>query len=356
MAARCPLKELRPQRLALIKPSALGDIVHTLPVLTALRRRFPQTHLSWIVHRAYAPLLEGHPDLDAVVPFDRSALQKGWLSACRAGLRFAAHLAQQQFDVVLDLQGLLRSGLMAWATGAPRRIGLADSREGAHLFYTDRIAEPGRTALHAVDRYWLAAEALGASGPKTFRLPIAPSAADWATSVLGNWPRPYVMVSVGSRWLTKRWPPAHFAEVIRRVQAHFGGTAVFLGGADEANLAQITRQRLGGPVVDLTGRTTLPQLAAVLARCDVMLANDTGPLHLAVALGRPVVAPYTCTRAFRTGPYEQSARVVETKVWCAGSYRKRCSRLECMAELTPDRLWPVLREVLQAWRQPSKSA
>src|SRR5207248_10329201 len=118
-------------------------------------------------------------------------------------------------------------------------------------------------------------------------------------------------------------------------QAQFGGTAVLVGAREEMEISARVAAAVDGPVCDLTGRTTLPQLAAVLAEADVLLANDTGPLHLAVALGRPVVAPYTCTQVARNGPYGQFDRAVETRVWCKGSYRKRCDRLECMTELTP---------------------
>ena len=101
---------------------------------------------------------------------------------------------------------------------------------------------------------------------------------------------------------------------------------------------------------------SLPQLAAVLSRADVMLANDTGPLHLAAALGRPVVAPYTCTKVLLNGPYGAEAGAVEARVWCQGSYVKKCHRLECMAELTPDRLWPILRGILSTWESASRTA
>jgi ADP-heptose:LPS heptosyltransferase len=114
--------------------------------------------------------------------------------------------------------------------------------------------------------------------------------------------------------------------------------------------------QLAGATRDLTGRTTLPRLTAVVSLADVMLANDTGPLHLAAALGRPVVAPYTCTKVRMTGPYGADTRAVESRVWCQGSYLKRCGRLDCMAELTPDRLWPVLQEILQQWAQQPRSA
>src|SRR5262249_1724244 len=154
----------------------------------------------------------------------------------------------------------------------------------------------------------------------------------------------------------KRWPPEYFAELACRAQAYAGGTVLFVGSRDEMPLARTTAEHLPGPRLDLTGRTTLPQLVALLACVDVMIANDTGPLHLAAALGRPVVAPYTCTKVRLNGPYGAMAGAVETRVGCQGSYRKRCGRLDCMAELTPDRLWPVLEGILRTWKSSSRSA
>ena len=156
--------------------------------------------------------------------------------------------------------------------------------------------------------------------------------------------------------MTKRWPPEHFAALALQAQKRFGGTAVFVGAPDERELAQTAANLVTGPMRNVTGTTSLPQLAALLSEADVMLANDTGPLHLAVALGRPVVAPYTCTVVRRTGPYGQESRAVETSVWCAGSYLRHCDRLECMAELTPARLWPALEEILLTWQQLRRSA
>jgi heptosyltransferase I len=142
----------------------------------------------------------------------------------------------------------------------------------------------------------------------------------------------------------------------KRAQSNFGGSAIFVGTPEEANLAQQAAMLVQGPVCQLAGITTLPQLVAVLAQADAMLANDTGPLHLAVALGRPVVAPYTCTRVEKTGPYGQMERAVETTVWCKGSYLKTCPRMECMADLTPDRLWPALEMILHTWQQQHRAA
>jgi heptosyltransferase I len=352
--SRVPLRYYPARRVALLKPSALGDIIHSLPVLTALRRRYPEAHIAWVVNRSYEPLLRGHPHLNEALPFDRRSA--GGLKGLPGLARFLAELRRRRFDLVVDLQGLFRSGLMALASGAARRVGLSTAREGAWWAYTDVVRVADFNAVHAVDRYWLAAEALGAGGEKEFHVPVADAARAWARQALRGCPRPWLAVGPGSRWATKRWPPEHFAALLRRAQARFGGTAVFVGSPAEAQLAEAVRAAIEGPSLDLTGRTALPQLAALLAEADAMLANDTGPLHLAAALGRPVVAPYTCTKVRLNGPYGAERGAVETAVWCGGSYVKRCRRLECMAELTPDRLWPALHEVLRTWESRGRPA
>ncbi len=354
--SRPALDEYPAHRIALLKPSALGDVVHALPMLTALRRRYPRAHITWVVNRSYEPLIAGHRDLDAVLSFDRGTAG-GWWAAARTWTRLTWELRRGGFDLVVDLQGLFRTGLMAAVTRAPRRVGLSTAREGASWFYTDVVPVADFDSLHAVDRCWRIAEALGVGHlDKEFHVPLAAEARAWADEALAGCPRPWLVLGAGSRWATKRWSAAHFAALARRARADFGGTAIFIGGREDAGLSQAVRQRLAGPVVDLTGATTLPQLAALLARVDVVLANDTGPLHLAAALGRPVVAPYTCTRLRLNGPYGQEAGSVETSVWCRGSYLKRCSRMECMDELTPERLWPQLREVLRTWQSRPRSA
>jgi len=354
---RIPLQEYRARRIALLKPSALGDIVHSLPVLTALRRRYPRAYIAWVVNHSYEALLQGHPDLDATIPFHRGAAESGLFKSIWTYGEFIRRFRREDFDLVIDLQGLLRSGLITSSSGAARKVGLSSAREGASWFYTDVVPVADFNAIHAVDRYWLVAEAFGAgSGPKVFRVPIPAAERRWAAELLRDCPRPWIALGVGSRWMTKRWPPEHFAVLAGRAYRFAGGTAIFVGGRDETPLARAAAEHFPGPTRDLTGRTTLPQLTAILNLADVMIANDTGPLHLAAALGRPVVAPYTCTKVLLNGPYGAARGAVESRVWCQGHYIKRCDRLECMAELTPDRLWPVLQDILQRWQRNSLSA
>lgn len=349
---------MNPRRIALIKPSALGDIVHALPVLSALRRRFPAAHVTWVVNRAYEPLLVGHPDLDTTLPFDRGAFNKGMVTAAGYSIGFAGVLRRRRFDLVVDLQGLLRTGLMCAATGAPRKVGFANAREGAVHFYTDRVAVPDADRIHAVDRYWRVAEALGAGGgPKRFAVSLRPAEVAAVDRELAPLPRPWLAFAVGSRWATKCWPPAHFAALANQALAGFGGTIFFVGTADDTPAAAEVARGLRGPSRDFTGRTSLPRLAALLARADAVVANDTGPLHLAAALGRPCVAPYTCTRAALHGPYGAAGGGVETAVACGGSYLKRCPHgMVCTADLTPDKLWGPLAGVLAAWAGRCRSA
>jgi heptosyltransferase-1 len=347
------LSWLQPRRVAIIKPSALGDIIHALPVATALRRKFPQAELHWVVNASYASLLQGHPDLDEVVAFDRTGLRRNWWEASSRLFAFGEQLRKRRYDLVVDLQGLLRSGLMAQLSGAPWKMGLRSAREGAGWFYNIRLPDELWT-MHAVDRYWLVAEAFGVGGTvKQFRFPTLETERSGTWGKLVPLPRPWVMINLGTRWETKRWPVAHFAALAQHLVMTTGGSVVLVGGAEEKVWADQLQQLWRRNVLSLVGQTTLRELVAVLDWADLVISNDSGPLHLAAALGKPVVSPFTCTSPIRTGPYGQARGVVRTNVPCAASYRKTCSHMSCMSELTPVRVIPILDEMLQQCRRSS---
>lgn len=341
---------MTPRRVAILKPSALGDIAHALPVLSAFRDTWPDASITWVVNRGFAPLLEGHPDLTDVLPFDRAAYRGNPVRAVRYSLQLMNELRRQRFDLVVDLQGLMRTGLMAAATGAPVRVGFADARERSRHAYTHPVVLRRSHDLHAVERYWAVAEALGAGGgPKRFVVPLQEAELAAADELLAPLPRPWLAVAAGARWVTKRWPAAAFVTLLNRAGAALQSSVVLVGAADDVGLHRGLAAGLTGPTLDLTGQTTLPRLAAVLSRCNAMLANDTGPLHLAAALGVPCVAPYTCTQVRRHGPYPNLTGGVETRVPCAGSYLRQCPNgLICFGELTPDRLWGPLERALSS--------
>lgn len=340
------LRSLSPERVCLIKPSSLGDVVHTFPTLLALRDHWPTAKISWVINKSLRGLVDGHPAIDEVIPFDRSAI-KASLRGVSRFVGFLADLRRRRFDLAIDAQGLLRSGMMTWATGARWRVGLAEAREGATRFYTHSV--PSTVGVnHAVERSLRLAEAFGAStDPKRFQVAMNDQDLDWADRQLANVARPCVVINPGARWLTKRWPPRHFAEIARRAVLERGAGIVAVGAPEDLPLIDAIREELGSiPLLDLCGRTTLPQLAAIARTADLFLSNDTGPLHLATATGARAVGIYLCTNPQRTGPYGDNAVTVQSCVWCAPSYVRKCNRLECMVELSPDRVWPTVAQQL----------
>jgi ADP-heptose:LPS heptosyltransferase len=232
-------------------------------------------------------------------------------------------------------------------------VGTTDAREGARWFYTHRVAA-SRARLHAVDRVLRVAAALGIANPEPlFRLPVGQDERRFALEVLAPLPKPRLILNPAARWLTKRWSPEHFAAIARRAVAEFGAGLITVGSPDDRHLARAVRNHLGSlPLLDLCGRTTLLQLAALASEADLFVSGDTGPLHLAAAAGAAVVGIYTCTDPRLTGPYGPRAATVQSCVWCAPSFRRSCHRLECLDELGPDRVWPVVRAGLTRALEP----
>jgi lipopolysaccharide heptosyltransferase I len=338
---------LEPARVCIIKPSSLGDVVHALPILAALRARWPSAHLAWVVNWPFREVLEGHPALDELIVHDRSTRRGDVLGIVGTSALFR-RLAQGRFDLTIDLQGLLRSALMTAATRARVRVGLADAREGARWFYTDSV-DASRLRVHAVDRVGRVAAAFGATlGEPRFDLPIGIESTQWAQQILAPLPAPRIVLNVGARWPTKRWPPEHFAEIGRRAALEYGASLIAVGSSADRPLVQALISCAGATsILNLCGRTSLPQLAALSQAADLMISNDTGPLHVAAAAGARVVGIYTCTDPALTGPAGPRTAVVQTGIWCKCSLRKTCPRMECMTELAPERVWPVIRSQIE---------
>jgi lipopolysaccharide heptosyltransferase II len=347
------LIQLQPRRICLIKPSALGDVVQTLPLLPVLKRRFPDAQISWVINRELRDLVDGHPALHESIPFERRG---GWLQSW-ALLRV---LGQQRFDLVIDLQGLLRTAVMTVATGAPVRVGLQTARECSHLSLNCVIPDTSRDVpAHA--RYWRLAEYLG-HGNMPRESFVATSEADrnWVAGKLDRLPRPIFAVHPGARWETKRWPVEKFAELLERTNRMWSGSTLILGSKAERVDAEQLKHDLvkrignfGSPnIVNLAGQTTLKQLSALLSQVDFAISNDSGPMHLAAGLGTPTLGLFTCTSAVRSGPAGDQHEMVSTTVSCAAGYYKTCPHhgerhLACHRELDVERVWQALQRLVQ---------
>ena len=338
--------DFEPRRIAIIKPSALGDVVMSLPVLNAARQAWPNAQISWIINKNLIGLLEHHPAIDELITFDRKGFGQGVGGALRFG-SWLWSLRQRNYDLVIDLQGLLRSGLMSRATGAKYRVGLAESREGSKWFYTNHIKtmEQKGQDVHAVDRLMTLANSLQMTemGDKpNFFWPRTLRSQAWARKVLEPLPRPWVGYTLGARWQTKRWPVEQFLKISEQVRSNFGGSMILIGGPEDEDLAERFKAGVkdsSASFANLVGHTSLPELQAICGEIDMLISNDTGPLHVASALGTPTVGIFTCTRTARTGAYSANAASVTTKVDCAGSLLKNCSHTKCFAELEPRRVY-----------------
>lgn len=338
-------------RILLIKPSSLGDIIHALPLLNGLRQRYPRACISWLVNTEYADLLADHPQLDEVIPFDRRQF-KTLGGAVRMTFKlggFARQLRRRRFDLAIDAQGLFHSGLMALASAASTRLGFRPAREGAGMFYNCRMPVPD-PGMHAVDKNYLAADVLGfADVPIAFHLPVSSQSRQLLSRKLGELNlkphQPYALVVPGSRWPTKNWKPERFSAVIAHLYQHHKLSVVLSGDPSETDLCQRIAGNCRPTPISLAGQIGLSELLALIDGAALVLCNDSAPLHIAVALGKPVVAIFGPTSPERTGPHGRPDSVLQTQLPCVPCYYRKLSQCpiqhRCMSDIDA-------RQVIQA--------
>jgi lipopolysaccharide heptosyltransferase I len=298
--------------VAIVKLSSLGDVVHALPVAAALRAQFAQARITWVVERREAALLRGNPSLDEVMTVDTRRWRRlRDLEGMGAALR---RLRRGRFDVAVDLQGNLKSGLFTVATGARLRIGFAASRarEPLNALFTNRRVVPPAAARHIVDQLLALLAPLGGDPlPAAFWLPSDAEAEAAAESFLAahglRGEGRLVVLSPGAGRADKHWPVAHFAALVRRLRAETGAGVLVVWGPSELDRARAIGE---GTAAVLAPPTNLDALLALLRRAQVMVAADTGPLHMAAALGRACVGLYGPTDPARNGPYGGGHRIV----------------------------------------------
>jgi len=346
-------------RVLIIKPSSLGDVIQALPVAWALRDLKPRARIDWLVMPSCAGAVEGVGAIDHVLLFDRKHYGRMWRNPLTAAsfIWFLSKLRHPRYTTVVDLQGLFRSGFLAYASGAERRVGLAGSREGADRFYTDVVSVP-EEPMSSVDRYMLAASALGApsEGPRRFGIDIPPAKGAEAGRLLTaaglDDSRPYVVLVPGGRWPTKRWPEERYAALAQRIAEQLGLAPVLLGAPGEAEIGARMRRMRGSEMIDLIGRTDIKTLAAVLRGAACVVTNDTGPMHLAAALGRPIVAIFGPTSVDVAGPYGRGHILLADRADCARCYRRSClwegqrEELACQRNISVDEVFDAVRRQL----------
>jgi heptosyltransferase-1 len=331
-------------KILILKPSSLGDVIHALPVLRLLKLHFRDAEIFWWLDSANVPLLEGDPDLTGIVRFERKRWNKPryWPEMFRS-IRW---LRAQKFDLVIDLQCLLRSGAFAWLTNGKFLIGLDEAREGARGFYD--VAIPRKTFhTHAVDWYLAVLPKLGVPVHKNFEW--LPERKKIAAEIKQKWlsenskfktqNSKLILLQPGARWDNKRWPAEYFASLVSLIAKKFPEARfAILGGKDDQALGEIIARAEPDRTLNLCGATSLPEMIEWVRLGNLMITNDTGPMHVAAALGKPMVALFGPTEPRRTGPYGQLENVLRLDLPCSPCLKSECHFVkpnECLRAISP---------------------
>jgi lipopolysaccharide heptosyltransferase I len=336
-------------RILIVRLSAVGDVVHGVPVLNALRDAFPQALLAWVVEQRAAALLRGHKSLDELI-----VVPRGWLKLPATVWQLRRRLRAMHFDLTIDLQGLTKSAVAAWLSGAPRRIGFdgTNGRELSPWLNNQRIAS---TARHVIDCNLQLLQPLGIESPEVrFDLPESADDRAAAEQILRQVKLDgrFALVNPGAGWPAKRWPPERFAAVAQHLGHRGVPSVVVWGGPQEREWAgQIVAGSNGYGW--LAPPTSLTELAALARRASLLIASDTGPLHIAAAVETPCVGLYGPVSGQRNGPYGPQHVVLQPRQFEGTSRQRRSAPPELMAAITPEMVCQACDQILARLGQPA---
>ncbi len=299
------MSDPRLDRIAIVMLSAIGDAVHVLPAVTALKRHAPRSRISWLLSPGPASLVRGHPGVDEIIAFDPRRGFRAWFDMRR-------QLRERAFDVVLDFQVAIKAGLLTSLLRAPVKIGFdrARARDLNWLFTNRRI--PSRSNQHVQDQYLEFLEFLGVpTSPVEWNLGPWPGESGLMRSVIESAGRPMVSIAVASSRKEKDWPPDRWVPVIDALQERYGMRAVLVGGRSdtERRAERVIMDGAGQPPLSTLG-CSLRELVAILNASQLVITPDTAPLHMAVALGVPVIGLFGLTDPRRVGPYRASQHLI----------------------------------------------
>ncbi len=332
-------------KLLIVKPTSLGDIVGSLCAVTALKRTFPDRHISFLVADIFRPIVDGHPCIDSIIEFPRTKMKKGLVSFIAAAKELRRTLRAGGYDAVLDLQGLARSAIATWFTGAKVRVGFSDARESAPMFYTHTV-KSNRKTEHAIALYLRGAQFMGAdpSLPITFDLKVDGEAESSIKKLTGD--TPFVTFAAGARWPTKIWPIAHFCSLAQMINREYGLKIAAIGSQGEALLGdQIVNTLPDGEALNLCGKTNLKELVAAISLSSLLVTNDSGPMHISAALGKPTVSIFGPTSPSRIAPFGQEEFFVRATLPCLECYSRKCDTIppRCMELVMPEAVFEAFQ-------------
>jgi len=347
--------------ILIVKTSAIGDVIHTLPALNCLRQHFPEAHITWLIEEAAVDIVQGHPALDRVLIARRKEWIRMWrqgqrLAALQQALRFAQTVRDTRYDLLIDFQNLLKSSIWVALAHAKRKIGYGrgmDHSEMSYVFLNEKIPAVSMDQ-HAVDRELQLLRSIKIDCKDVvFDLPISNGSRQSALDLLringAASGRPLVAINPMTTWPTKHWQDEKFALLADRLVDE-GNTVVFTGGENDrqaiGNICAMMRHEAS----NLAGQTSLKELAALYGLANALVTTDTGPMHIAAAVGTPVVALFGPTAPWRTGPYGDKNRVIRLTLSCSPCLKRDCplGTRACMKQIMVEDVVAAVKPLLSA--------
>ena len=335
--------------ILIVKLSAIGDVIHALPVVPALKKCFPQARITWVVEKPAYDILTNNPYIDEIIIFDKANF-KTLGGLLRHAPEFVAKLKARRFDLALDLQGLFKSSAIVFLSGAGTRLVYENAREGSQLL--SRRVVGSYSAGHVVERYLDVVRGLGCQVDQpVFPVVITADEVKRTRSIMAHAGlsegTPYVVMALGANWPNKIWPAEKFAELCDRLYTAEKFIPVVIGGPGDGPLLARLLAKVQIPPISLVGKTSLKQLAYVIKNASAFVGGDTGPMHLSAALDIPTIALMGPTDQIRNGPYGNTHRVILADRQCIGCWQRKCSEgWDCLASISVETVYSQLLEII----------
>lgn len=339
--------------ILIVKLSAIGDVIHTLPSLSALRGLYPDAHITWVIEEAASGLVVGHPLLDEVIILRR----KNWIKLVKDGKyaeawqdarSFLANLRGRSYDLVIDFHGLFKSAVVVFLSGGKRKLGYDSWQELSRLFYNEKIPEDMNK--HAADRYLDFPRHLGSNIMKAeFILPLTQDTRAQAEKLLNRYrlrEKQFIAINPIAYWETKLWDNEKFARLGDLIKKELKLDVVFTGSKkeDAENIVSL----MTGEGINLGGETSLPELAEIYKSAVAVITTDSGPMHLAAAVGTPVIALFGPTNPARTGPYGKDHTIIRADLSCSPCLLKKCPTKQCMKDIMPEQVFEEAKKIARS--------
>ena len=344
--------------ILIVKLSAIGDVIHTLPALNAVRSYYPNANITWLVEDAAAPLVQGHKALDRVLVSKR----KRWLKALRSlsfldtikeVYGFIKALRDTRYDMILDFQALLKSGVLIALARGRRKIGFGkglEHMEHSYIFLNERIPAVDME-IHALSRGMILLNAVGIpTNEIEYKLPMSDHDRKKIDELMKqhgiNGEKSLIAINPVAKWETKLWPKKQFAELADMLVDQYDMKIVFTGGIKDYSIIQAITSSMKGRAINFAGKTTLTELAALYEKAALVVSTDTGPMHLAAAVGTPVVALFGPTAPWRTGPYGPGHQIITAELECSPCFKRRCETTDCMYQISVMQVFDGVKKML----------